>query len=318
MGANRAPGPQNVRERQIRIGGAHGSTLPKILNRDPQDNAKRGQSMSSDYDRRVADFASDLRACLGEMLRGPVPEGDTDDPVRFFRQWLAERNLGLVPIENADAFDWPGQWIAVVDDADGEHAVVMFGSPSGAWLDPSGAYRQGARIEAGWMLSPLDLRLPTERPYGTAPAVGEVEAILIAAEAEAPLSSVAEAEAIAGRGLEGDRYAVGRGTFSGPGRGYELTLAEAEVLDEIQLPWAHARRNIVTHGISLNGLVGRRFRIGTVECVGRRLAEPCAHLEKLAGPGLLRPLVHRGGLRADIVEGGVIRLGDEVEAIDDD
>ena len=88
------------------------------------------------------------------------------------------------------------------------------------------------------------------------------------------------------------------------------------MLDEIHLPWEQARRNIVTRGISLNDLVGRSFRIGSVECVGRRLAEPCAHLEKLTRPGLLRPLVHRGGLRADIITGGVIRLGDEIEAID--
>src|SRR5438034_10890238 len=106
--------------------------------------------------------------------------------------------------------------------------------------------------------------------------------------------------------------AAGRGTFSGPGRGYELTLAEAEVLDEIQLPWEQARRNIVTRDISLNDLVGRSFRIGSVECVGRRLAEPCAHLEKLTRPGLLRPLVHRGGVRADIIDGGSISVGDHI------
>jgi hypothetical protein len=267
-------------------------------------------------DRSVSPFANELRSCLSELLRAPVPEpAETDDPVRFFKQWLAERNLGLVPIDDAAAFDWPGQWIAVLRDGEGEHAVVMFGSPSGVWLDPSNAYCEGTRIEAGWMLTSLDLHLPTDRPYGTEPAVGTVAAILITAQAEAPLSRVDEAEALAGRGLAGDRYATGRGTFSGPGHGYQLTLAEAEVLDEIQLPWEQARRNIVTRGISLNGLVGEHFRIGSVECVGRRLAEPCAHLEKLARPGLLRPLVHRGGLRADIIAGGVIRLGDEVEAI---
>ena len=267
-------------------------------------------------DRSVLRFATELRVCLSEVLRAPVPQAaETDDPVRFFKQWLAERNLGLVPIDNAAAFDWPGQWIAVFGDDQGEHALVMFGSPSGVWLDPSNAYHQGASIEAGWMLTPLDLHLPTERPYGTAPAVGTVAAILIAAHAEAPLLRVDDAEALAGRGLAGDRYAAGRGTFSGPGRGYELTLAEAEALDEIQLPWEDARRNIVTRGISLNGLVGQRFRIGSVECIGRRLAEPCAHLEKLARPGLLRPLVHRGGLRADIIKGGVIRVGDDIEAI---
>jgi hypothetical protein len=267
-------------------------------------------------DRSVSPFANELRACLSEILRSPVPEAaETEDPVRFFKQWLAERNLGLVPINDAGAFDWPGQWIAVVRDGGGEHALVMFGSPSGVWLDPSAAYHDGKRIEAGWMLTPLDLHLPTENPYGTTRDAGTVAAILITAKAEAPLSRVDEAEALAGRGLAGDRYAAGRGTFSGPGRGYELTLAEAEVLDEIQLPWEQARRNIVTRGTSLNGLVGRRFRIGSVECVGRRLAEPCAHLEKRARPGLLRPLVHRGGLRADITKGGVIRLDDAIEVI---
>jgi hypothetical protein len=262
-------------------------------------------------------FANELRTCLSEILRDPAPEsGDADDPVRFFTQWLAERNLGLVPIDDASSFAWPGQWIAVFRDGDREHALVMFGSPSGVWLDPSETYHEGGRIEAGWMVTPLDLHLPTDRPYDAAPATGTVGAILITARAEAPLSPVEEAEALPGRGLAGDRYAAGRGTFSAPGRGYQLTLVEAEVLDEIDLPWEDARRNIVTRGTSLNGLVGRRFRIGSVECVGRRLAEPCAHLEKLARPGLLRPLVHRGGLRADIVGGGVIRVGDEIEALE--
>jgi MOSC domain-containing protein YiiM len=267
----------------------------------------------------VSTFATEFGVCLSEVLRARVPElpEDGDDPVRFFGQWLAERNLGLVPISDADSFAWPGQWIASVRDGDRDHAVVMFGSPSGVWLDPGDVYRDGARIAAGWMLTPLDIHLSTERPSAATSAVGTVAAILVAPAAEAPLSPVDEAEALAGRGLEDDRYAADRGTFSGPGRGYELTLVEAEVLDEIELPWAEARRNIVTRGISLNGLVGRRFRIGAVECIGRRLAEPCAHLEKLARPGLLRPLVHRGGLRADILSGGRIRLGDDVEALDE-
>jgi hypothetical protein len=265
----------------------------------------------------VSTFAAEFGVCLSEVLRAPVPElpEDSAEPVRFFSQWLAERNLGLVPISDADSFAWPGQWIASVREGDREHAVVMFGSPSGVWLDPSDAYA-AARIEAGWMLAPLDLHLSTDRPYAATSTVGTVVAILVAPAAEEPLSRVDEAEALTGRGLEGDRYAADRGTFSGPGRGYELTLVEAEVLDEIELPWEEARRNIVTRGISLNGLVGERFRIGSVECIGRRLAEPCAHLEKLARPGLLRPLVHRGGLRADILVGGRVHVGDEVAAVD--
>jgi MOSC domain-containing protein YiiM len=143
-----------------------------------------------------------------------------------------------------------------------------------------------------------------------------VAGLFVASDAEAPLVAVDSVVAVAGRGLEGDRYGGGRGTFSGPGRGYQLTLIEAETLDELGLPWERPRRNVVTRGASLNPLVGRRFRVGQVECIGRRLAEPCAHLEKLSGPGLLRPLVHRGGLRADILVGGTIQLGAHVAPID--
>jgi hypothetical protein len=267
---------------------------------------------SDTYDRGVT-LAGDLRDCLTEMLGSGVPNADDEDPIRFFAQWLAERNLGLVPIADPASFDWAGKWIAVVDGAPGgRHAVVMFGSPSGVWLDPSSAYTNDAMIVAGWMLTPLDLELPSDAPYGTAAGVGTVAGILIAPAAETPLRRVDAAEAVPGRGLVGDRYANGDGTFSGPGRGYELTLVEAEVLDEIQLSWEAARRNIVTSGISLNALVGERFHVGRVECIGRRLAEPCAHLQRLARPGLLRPLVHRGGLRADILSGGTITVGDEI------
>ena len=77
------------------------------------------------------------------------------------------------------------------------------------------------------------------------------------------------------------------------------------MLDELTLPdghrleYAEARRNVVTRGIELNTLVGQRFRVGDVECVGRRLCEPCAHLEQLTHKGVLRKLIHRGGLRAE-------------------
>jgi hypothetical protein len=240
-----------------------------------------------------------------------VPQ-DFEDPVRFYGQWLSERNLGLVPIADAPSFAWAGQWIAIIDIEDGPHAVVMFGSPSGIWLDPAKAYEDRSQIVAGWMLTPLDLHLPTHAPYGDTAGVGSVAAMFVAPSAESPLTRVDAAVALPGRGLDGDRYANGAGTFSAPGRGYELTLIEAEVLDEIELPWDQSRRNLVTRGISLNGLVGKRFHVGPVECVGRRLAEPCAHLEKLARPGLLRPLVHRGGLRADIISGGTISTDDKI------
>jgi MOSC domain-containing protein len=266
----------------------------------------------------MSSFDDELRGCLAELLRASVPPA-AGDAVTFYGQWLAERNLGLVPILDATAFSWPGMWLARVRTSDDDvHAVVMFGSPSGPLFDPAQAFADSATIEAGWLVAPLDLELPTERPYGDDAGAGSVAALLVAREAESPLVRVDDAVAVAGRGLEGDRYAAGRGTFGrSGGRGYELTLVEAEVLDELGLPWEQARRNVVTRGVSLNPLVGRRFRIGAVECVGRRLAEPCSHLERLSGrthleQGLLRPLVHRAGLRADIVSGGPLRVGDEL------
>jgi hypothetical protein len=258
-------------------------------------------------------FDSELRDCLAEILsaRPPAPEADA---LLFYKQWLAERNLGLVPIAGAATFAWPGHWLARVHAADGDHAVVMFGSPSGPLLDPADAFAGGGAVVEGWLLAPLDVRLPIEDPYGADARTGTVVGLLVAPDAEADLVRVDSVVALPGRGLEGDRYADGKGTFSGRGRGYELTLVEAEALEEVDLSWEGARRNVVTRDVDLNALVGRRFRIGRVECVGRRLAEPCAHLEKLARPGLLRPLVHRAGLRADILVGGAIELGDAVAA----
>jgi MOSC domain-containing protein YiiM len=143
-----------------------------------------------------------------------------------------------------------------------------------------------------------------------------VEAIFITAEAGGPPESVGGAVAVAGRGLEGDRYFAAEGTFSDRGgNGRDLTLIEAEALEGlahengIELAPGASRRNVVTRGIALNDLVGKRFRLGDVECVGRLLAEPCTHLEQLTEPGVLKALVHRGGLRADIVQGGPIVVG---------
>jgi MOSC domain-containing protein YiiM len=141
-----------------------------------------------------------------------------------------------------------------------------------------------------------------------------VELLAIAKLAETPMQLVDNVRALAGRGLEGDRYADGAGTFS-PRRahrsGYELTLIAAEVVEELTArdavhDFTSTRRNVLTRGIDVNALVGRAFSIGDVHCRGLRLAEPCAHLERLQGPGLLRPLIHRGGLRADILTDGHI------------
>jgi hypothetical protein len=263
----------------------------------------------------VSAFDAELRGCL-EIVLGTAPPKPDFEPLVFFKQWLAERNLGLVPIASARDFDWPGHWLARVRAQDGDHAVVMFGSPSGPLHDPAGALASGGTIEEGWLVARLDVRLPIDEPYGHDRRVGAVAAILTAPDAESALRRIDAVEAVAGRGLEGDRYFDGRGTFSKTGRGYQLTLVESEVLDELGLPWEQARRNIVTRGISLNALVGQRFRVGDAVCIGRRLAEPCAHLERLSGPGLLRPLVHRAGVRADILESGAVAVGDSVEPVD--
>lgn len=259
----------------------------------------------------VVSFEREMRECIELVLGDTTPEPEYDALV-FFKQWLAERNLGLVPIAGASKFEWPGHWIARVRVQGHDHAVVMFGSPSGPLHDPAGALARGGRVEEGWLLARLDPRLRTDKPYGQGSTVGSVVGLLVAPEAEKPLVRVDSVKAVAGHGLEGDRYLDGHGTFSGIGRGYQVTLVEAEKLDDVDLSWEQARRNIVTRGIALNSLVGQRFTVGTVECVGRRLAEPCSHLEKLARPGLLRPLVHRAGLRADILRDGEIKLGDSV------
>jgi MOSC domain-containing protein YiiM len=134
---------------------------------------------------------------------------------------------------------------------------------------------------------------------------------------QAPLRSVERAQAIAGRGLLGDRYADGAGTFSpSGGRGRDLTLVAAEVLEDVGLEPVEARRNLIVRGVDLDALRGRRFRVGAVECLGQRRCEPCAHLERLTRPGVLRALAHRGGLRADILRGGDLRVGDPVEALE--
>ena len=149
---------------------------------------------------------------------------------------------------------------------------------------------------------------------------GILLSIHIAREAGGPTESLAEARAVPGRGLEGDRYFGGGGTFSKtPGTGRELTLIATEAIEllerecGIRLNPAEARRNLVTRGVSLNDLVGKVFRIGGVRLRGMRLAEPCEHLESLTQPGVLKGLAHRAGLRAEFLDEGVLRAGDEIQ-----
>jgi MOSC domain-containing protein YiiM len=166
---------------------------------------------------------------------------------------------------------------------------------------------------------------PFEKVTAAKPAApGVVQAIHIAAAAGLPGRAVDAVRAIAGVGLEGDRYAYGRGHYQDNRVSRDLTLVEAEVIEAlaresgIELAVGETRRNVTTRGIRLNDLVGCRFWVGGVLCRGTRLCEPCQYLEDLTGKPLLRPLVHRGGLRADILSGGVIRQGDCVRPASED
>ena len=150
-------------------------------------------------------------------------------------------------------------------------------------------------------------------------ARGSLIAIQIGRLAEGRLESVPEVRAIPGKGLEGDRYCRGDGSFSkNPGGGRQVTLVASEMLDLLQrehgitLPAAETRRNLVTKGVALNDLVGQVFQVGSVRMKGVRLAEPCDHLERLTQKGVVKGLVHRAGLRADILDEGVLRVGDAI------
>jgi MOSC domain-containing protein YiiM len=137
---------------------------------------------------------------------------------------------------------------------------------------------------------------------------GTVEQIAIAAEESALPGTVGEVE-VAERGIVGDRYADAG----------DITLIEAEALEafaeETGIPLSHeeSRRQVLTRGIRLGDLVGKRFKVGEVEVVGRELCEPCNHLQSLTQPGVMRGLVHRGGLCAEVLSGGEIEVGDAVE-----
>ena len=159
---------------------------------------------------------------------------------------------------------------------------------------------------------------------------GTVKRIFTAPEAEAEMKEQTEVEAVAGQGLRGDRYfsEIETGTFVewGPDEqrhdGYDLTLIEQEAVTAIEreagielAPGEH-RRNIETSDVALNHLVGQRFRVGNAICQGDRLCEPCNHLQRITQNGVLQALTHRGGLRVDILEDGMIRAGDGIEPLE--
>lgn len=293
-------------------------------------------------DPTVPALVRSFAACLASASETPIadvplPRADLPGAFAHWRSWLAGRGLGLVAIARPASFNWPGYWLALVGEpphpgapAPTTIAVLMFGTPSGVVLSPQDPVLLGRAatdlpIREGYVLSGLDpasvttITAPLPRLHGT------VEVIALAAQATGDMRTVDHARAVANRGLTGDRYAAKAGTFTPTDdtvRGYDLTLIEAEVLDTLTLPsgdrigYAEARRNLVTRGIDLAALVGRRFRVGTVECLGQRLCEPCSHLERLTAKGALRALIHRGGLRADVLSDGELSTGALIETLD--
>jgi len=152
-------------------------------------------------------------------------------------------------------------------------------------------------------------------------SLGKLLAIHVTSTGAAPMRNVAEIDAVAGQGLSGDRYEKKQGTFqrdttSQPSQ--QVTLIEIEAVRaalqeyDIEFTPADTRRNLLTEGVALNHLVGREFHVGNALLRGVELCEPCGHLEKFTCAGITRSLIHRGGLRAEVMTGGMIKVGDVI------
>ncbi len=269
---------------------------------------------------------STFLACLATVLE-LAPErlptlSPEEDPASGWTvtRWLGSLGLGIARIAEASKFSWAGPWIARVQPPEGAQRrfVVMFGVPSGAVWDPAGDGEvDNETLVDGFVLAAGDIALAMPRLPPAPDHVGTVEQILVSETAGAPARSVDTVRALAGRGLDGDRHVTGQGTFPSGLPGSALTLVQAEVCESFEPPLAPGqhRRNILTRGIDLNQLVGHEFTVGAVRCRGMRLCEPCTVMQRYVGRPVLRDLVHRGGLRADILEDGEIRVGDEVRAL---
>ncbi|PCI37406.1 MAG: sulfurase [Elusimicrobia bacterium] len=150
---------------------------------------------------------------------------------------------------------------------------------------------------------------------------GELVAIYISPKAAADMQAVETVQAVPGFGLKGDRYFLKQGTFTkkkDPNRpDRQVTLIAEEALSlaaeaGVAVTAQQSRRNLVTRGVPLNDLIGAEFSVGSARLRGLDLCEPCMHLEKLTAPGVLNALIHRGGLRAEIIEEGTLKPGDPI------
>lgn len=265
-----------------------------------------------------------FRSALATILELPleaVPglDGQANPAANWtISRWLGGFGLGLVPVAKPQSFTWPGPWLGCLRPSRGEtRFVVMYGVPSGVVWDPAGDGRvRQDDLSEGFIIAASDIALALPALPEPPNSGGKLEEIWIASSAGEAAQRLERGCALAGRGLEGDRHTIGAGTFPSGLAGGALTLIEAEVCESFDPPLAgnEHRRNLVTRGIDLNALVGSEFTIGDVLCRGVRLCEPCAVVDGYASRPVLRALVHRGGLRADILEDGLLALGDKIEA----
>jgi MOSC domain len=263
-------------------------------------------------------------ACLAGILEFPLGKvpglAEGEDPAAGWTvsRWLGGFGLGLARVAGPQEFCWAGPWIARVrPPGGGRRSVVMYGVPSGVAWDPVGTGPvESAWIEDGFLVAAADIALAFPARPGPPASVGRVEEIWIAPAAGAGARSRGAVVAVPGLGLEGDRAVAGTGTFPSGLPGSALTLISAEVCESFSPPLSpdEHRRNLITRGIDLNQFVGREFMIGVVRCRGVRLCEPCMIMQRRSWRPLLRQLIHRAGLRADILSGGLIHAGDRVVA----
>ena len=290
--------------------------------------------MATSGARLAATFTELVASLTGQAVAElPAPEESGAEWRAVLRLWLAQYDCGLVPVAQPYTFSWAGHWLGIVDapeEGTEAVAVLLFGTPSAVIESPAAPALIGKAVdELRWqeafVLAPLQ---PLHLSIRQSPSlVGEVIGLYRAGVKTGPMQAVPVATALAGRGLVGDRYAAKAGTFTPRSeklRGYDLTLIDRAVLERLtladgsRLTPEEARRNVVTRGIDLNALVGREFRIGAVRAFGQRLCEPCVHLQRLTRPGVVAGLVHRGGLRADILSDGELRVGDRITVCEAD
>jgi len=150
---------------------------------------------------------------------------------------------------------------------------------------------------------------------------GVVRYLHITPRAFLPMRAMPELRLIAGRGIEGDRYMIGReeGFYSHkPEEGRQITLFEFETLvalkrdHNIDLGPEEHRRNVTVAGVPLTHLVGRQFWLGATLLESTRLSIPCRHIEEITGKAICDPLINRSGLNCKILKGGIVRVGDAV------